>query len=66
MVKRVDGWVALGVRACLEGMGEIGEGEEGSGGGAGAGRKGDGEDEGLRMWMEADVSGLFFLSLGLD
>ncbi|KAF8584878.1 ARM repeat-containing protein [Ramaria rubella] len=29
MVKRVDGWVALGVRACLEGMGEIGEEEEG-------------------------------------
>ncbi|KIJ25106.1 hypothetical protein M422DRAFT_193858 [Sphaerobolus stellatus SS14] len=29
MVKHFDGWVGLGVRACLEGMGEIGDGEEG-------------------------------------
>ena len=55
MVKRVDGWVALGVRACLEGMGEIGEGEEG-GGGTGMGRKPADEEEGLRMWLDADVS----------
>lgn len=56
MVKHFDGWVALGVRACLEGMGEIGEGEEG-GGGAGLGpRKASDEEKGLRMWLDADVS----------
>lgn len=58
MVKRVEGWVALGVRACLEGMGEIGEGEEG-GGGTGLGRKAADEEEGLRMWLDADVSCAF-------
>lgn len=61
MVKRVDGWVALGVRACLEGMGEIGEGEEG-GGGTGMGRKTADEEEGLRMWLDADVSCVFSVS----
>ncbi|KAF8521902.1 ARM repeat-containing protein [Hysterangium stoloniferum] len=54
MVKRMEGWVALGVRACLEGMGEIGEGEEG-GGGTGQGvRKLDEEAQGLKEWLDAD------------
>jgi hypothetical protein len=61
MVKRVDGWVALGVRACSEGMGEIGEGEEGGGGG-GMGRKSDDEEEGLRMWLDADVGRVSILA----
>lgn len=56
MVRQTEGWVALGVRACLEGMGEIGEGEEG-GGGSGLGlRKPSDEDESLRVWLQADVS----------
>jgi hypothetical protein len=56
MVKRMEGRVVLGVRACLDGMGEIGEVEEG-GGGTGQGvRKLDEEERKLRGWLEADVS----------
>lgn len=58
MVKRVEGWVALGVRACLEGMGEIGEDEEGGGGYGRRIRKMDVEDQDLRLWADADVSSL--------
>ncbi|GJJ16311.1 hypothetical protein Clacol_010608 [Clathrus columnatus] len=56
MVKRVEGWIALGVRACLEGMGEIGECEEG-GGGQGPGlRKIDEEEQDLQVWLNSDPS----------
>jgi len=42
MVKKVDGWVAALVRACLEGMGEFDEMESGP--------------EGLESWLQEDVS----------
>ncbi|KAF7325964.1 hypothetical protein MKEN_00447300 [Mycena kentingensis (nom. inval.)] len=41
MVRRVDGWVPIIVRACLEGMGEFEEDRDG---------------EGLRSWLEEDPS----------
>jgi hypothetical protein len=44
MVKRADGWVALAVRACLEGMGELNVEIDG------------GEEESLREWLGTDVS----------
>lgn len=56
MVKRVEGWVALGVRACLEGMGEIGEDEEGGGGHGRGLRKLDQQERDLVTWSTADVS----------
>ncbi|KAJ7061031.1 armadillo-type protein [Mycena amicta] len=41
MVRRVDGWVPIIVRACLEGMGEFEE---------------DNDGEALRSWLEEDPS----------
>lgn len=46
MVRRVDGWVGVLVRACLEGMGELDEGD---------GEPGLGEEE-LNEWRAEDVS----------
>ncbi|KAF7316133.1 hypothetical protein MIND_00131400 [Mycena indigotica] len=41
MVRRIDGWVPIIVRACLEGMGEFEEDQDG---------------EGLRAWLDEDPS----------
>lgn len=46
MVRRVDGWVGVLVRACLEGMGELDEGESEPGR----------EEEVLNEWRAEDVS----------
>jgi importin-5 len=55
MVKKVPGWTELLVRACLEGMAEVDVMEDGvSRFGSGQGKHG--EEEGLREWLEEDVS----------
>ena len=51
MVKRIDGWLSVAVRACLEGMGELDEDEDG---------------EELRTWLNADVRGVFPINLSLS
>ncbi|KAJ7594828.1 armadillo-type protein [Mycena floridula] len=43
MVKRVDGWVSVVVRACLEGMSEIDDGNES-------------EETALKEWLDEDPS----------
>lgn len=55
MVRKVDGWVGVLVRACLEGMGEPGD--------VGGGVEARNEEEETREWCDDDASSILAFHL---